>query len=123
MSLTFFVPMVGGIVSWFGGGASTREFWVRTIGFSFLTAVGVIPAVHWAMIAPPLTRDGPLRGIIGMFSAYGTGLFFYVSELDYNILKSSYRLNLVTSFQVSKIPERFWPDFVSRTHFTSHTIW
>ena len=33
------VLVAGAVVAWFGGGASSREFWTRTIGFTFLTAM------------------------------------------------------------------------------------
>ena len=84
----------------FGGGASEREFWTRTLGFTFLTIVGIVPNIHLTLITP--TNWLSLQPyILAMFTSYGTGLFFYVS----------------------KVPESIFPTFVNRSFFTSHVIW
>jgi len=40
--------------------------------------IGIAPATHWMMIAPKQFREKIQWGILGMFSSYGVGLFFYV---------------------------------------------
>lgn len=101
MFLCPLVVIVGSVVSWFGGGASQREFWTRVLGFSFLTAVGIIPSMHWVLYAPPEFLNPILPGVVGMFSVYGLGLFFYIS----------------------KLPDRYIPWISEYTSITSHTLW
>ena len=84
----------------FGGGASEREFWTRTLGFTFLTVVGIVPNIHLLLVASTTWRSLQPY-IFAMFFSYGTGLFFYVS----------------------KIPEILFPSFVNNTFFTSHVMW
>ena len=84
----------------FGGGASEKEFWTRTLGFTFLTVVGIVPNIHLTLITPSSWLSLQPY-ILAMFTSYGTGLFFYVS----------------------KVPEVVLPSFVNRTFFTSHVMW
>ena len=84
----------------FGGGASDREFWTRTVGFTFLSVVGIVPNIHLTLVASP-HWNSLQPYIVAMFSSYGAGLFFYVS----------------------KFPEILFPLFVNKTFFTSHVMW
>ena len=70
-------------------------------GFTFLGAMGIIPLIHWLLIAPDVFRNELAMKGVAMYLPYAIGLFFFLTNL----------------------PERTWPQWSEKSRIVSHTLW